>query len=615
MTQLSRIVIGLGIAIIPAGMRADEPDRLFREQVAPILEQRCLHCHGAETQKGGLSLASRKAMLGGGENGPAVVSGKPSESLLIEMVSGNAPEMPQKDKPLSKEQVEGLRRWVEQGAHWPEGLALKDRRFDGQTWWAFRPLSRPPLPAMRDRSWPRTPIDAFVLARLEAEGLRPRPEADRRTLIRRLTFDLHGLPPTPEEIDRFVSDRAPDAYETLVDRLLASPRYGERWGRHWLDVVHYGDTHGYDKDKRRDHAWPYRDYVIRSLNDDIPYSRFIREQVAGDVLEPGEPRGIIATGFIAAGPWDFVGHVELGEQTVEKRKTRLIDRDDMLSNTMSTFVSLTVHCARCHDHKFDPIPQRDYYRLQAVFAGVDRGDRLYDTREVERRRHALEDQRRAAAVRLGAIERKIAATASPELARLDAAIKAVRQELADVPRPRRKSLSPSNGYHSAIYPTPEATAWVQVDLGRSVPIDEVRLVPARPVDFPDTPGFGFPHRWRVEVSDDPRFAPGRTTAIVEEERPDSEPAGDEPYVIRGGGRPARFVRVTATRLWKRTEDYVFALSELEVIAEGRNVARGAIGGRVRLDRGRTLGPRAPGRRLRQPARPAPGRGSRGRAPA
>jgi mono/diheme cytochrome c family protein len=378
MTLTARGLISLGILLVlPAASGADAGDlgRVFREQVAPILERSCLHCHGAETAKGGLSLASRGGLLRGGENGPAVVPGKPGESLLIEMVSGAAPEMPQKDRPLSREQVEGLRRWVEQGAPWPDGLALEDRRFDGETWWAFRPLTRPPVPAVRDRGWPRTPVDAFVLARLEAEGLRPRPEADRRTLIRRLTFDLHGLPPTPVEIDRFLGDESPDAYERLVDRLLASPRYGERWGRHWLDVVHYGDTHGYDKDKRRDHAWPYRDYVIRSLNEDVAYSRFVREQVAGDVLEPGEPRGVIATGFIAAGPWDFVGHVELGEQTVEKKKTRLIDRDDMLASTMSTFVSLTVHCARCHDHKFDPIPQRDYYRLQAVFAGVDRGDR------------------------------------------------------------------------------------------------------------------------------------------------------------------------------------------------------------------------------------------------
>jgi mono/diheme cytochrome c family protein len=578
MTLSARIVIGLGILIlVPAGGQAaaGEPDRLFRGQVAPILEKRCLHCHGAETTKGGLSLASRKGLLRGGENGAAVVPGKPDESLLLEMVSGDAPEMPQKDKPLSKEQVEGLRSWVEQGAHWPEGVVLASRRFDGETWWAFRPLARPPLPAVRDRAWARTPVDAFVLARLEAEGLRPRPEADRRTLIRRLTFDLHGLPPTPDEIDRFLHDESPDAYEKLVDRLLASPRYGERWGRHWLDVVHYGDSHGYDKDKRRDHAWPYRDYVIRSLNEDVPYSRFIREQVAGDVLEPGDPRGVIATGFVAAGPWDFVGHVELGEQTVEKKKTRLIDRDDMLANTMSTFVSLTVHCARCHDHKFDPIPQRDYYRLQAVFAGVDRGDRPYDTRETERRRRSLEEQRRAAARRLEAIEKRVVATSSVDVARLDAAIDAARRQLADMPDLRGLPPSPSNGYHSSIHPRPEATAWVQVDLGRSVPIEEVRLVPARPVDFPDTPGFGFPHRFRLEVSDEPGFAPARTTLMLADDRPDGESVEDEPYIVRSDGRAARYVRVTATRLWKRTDDYVFALAELEIISGGENVARGA----------------------------------------
>jgi hypothetical protein len=381
----TRIVNGLLILLVgppAAAALAAEPDRLFREQVAPILERRCVGCHGTEAPKGGLSLATARGVLRGGQSGPVVEPGKPEESLLIEMVSGNAPEMPQKDKPLSPEQVDGLRRWIAEGAHWPEGVALRDRRFDGASWWAFRPLVRPvvPVPPVNDARWMRTPIDAFILSKLEARGLRPSPEAGRRTLIRRLTFDLHGLPPTPEEIDRFLADPDLDAYEKLVDRLLASPRYGERWGRHWLDVVHYGDTHGYDKDKRRDHAWPYRDYVIRALNDDIPYSRFIREQLAGDVLEPDDPRGVIATGFIAAGPWDFVGHVELREQTVEKLKTRLIDRDDMLANTMSTFVSLTVHCARCHDHKFDPIPQRDYYRLQAVFAGVDRGDRPYENR-------------------------------------------------------------------------------------------------------------------------------------------------------------------------------------------------------------------------------------------
>ena len=246
-------------------------------------------------------------------------------------------------------------------------------------WWSLAPIQHPPIPAVSNTAWVRTPIDAFVLAALESKGLKPAQEADRPTLIRRLSFDLRGLPPTPDEIGKFVHDSSTDAYERQVDRFLDSPAYGERWARHWLDVAHYGDTHGYDKDKRRDHAWPYRDYVIRAFNSDRPYSRFIQEQLAGDVLFPGEYDGVIATGFIAAGPWDFVGHVELREGTVDKEKTRVLDRDDMVASTMGTFASLTVHCARCHNHKFDPIPRRDYYRLQAVFAGVDRGDRPIST--------------------------------------------------------------------------------------------------------------------------------------------------------------------------------------------------------------------------------------------
>ena len=245
--------------------------------------------------------------------------------------------------------------------------------------WAFRPATRPAVPQVPAdlAAWVRNPVDAFIAARLRARGLSPSPEAERRTLIRRLSFDLTGLPPTPEDLRAFVDDAAADAYEKLVDRLLASPAYGERWARHWLDVVHFGESHGYDKDKPRPHAWPYRDYVIRSFNDDKPYSRFVEEQLAGDVLFPDSPDAIVATGFIAAGPWDFVGHMELREGTVDKEITRSLDRDDMVMTAASTFSSLTVHCARCHDHKFDPIPQEDYYRLQAIFAGIDRGERHF----------------------------------------------------------------------------------------------------------------------------------------------------------------------------------------------------------------------------------------------
>jgi Protein of unknown function (DUF1553)/Protein of unknown function (DUF1549)/Planctomycete cytochrome C len=561
----------LGLVGLRGAVRAD--DLFFRDKVAPILERRCLHCHGAVTQKGKLSLKTAAAALKGGDSGPAIVPGKPEQSILLDMIGGDPPEMPQQEPPLSKQQVAAIRTWIERGADWPAGLALTDRRFEGQRWWAFEPLKRPPDPAVSGSSWVRTPIDSFILSSLKRQGLIPSPEADRRTLIRRLSFDLIGLPPTPEEIDAFVGDSRPNAYETLVDRLLASPHHGERWGRHWLDVVHYGDTHGYDKDKRRDNAWPYRDYVIAAFNADLPFGRFIREQVAGDVLWPEDGRGAIATAFIAAGPWDFVGHVELREGTIDKLKTRVLDRDDMVSSTMSTFVSMTVHCARCHDHKFDPITQTDYYRLQAVFAGVDRGDRRYQSPEQVSHRIALTQRRELAAARLKSVTSRIHALTSPAVVALDDQIRASERELRSTPASVSSQRSRTNGYHSAIYPQPETTAWVTVDLGSTMPIDEILLFPARPVDFPDTPGFGFPARFHVELSDDPTFA--RAERATTGERPEHQKPEDEPFVIRPSGRAARYVRITATRLWKRLDDYVFALGELEVISGGVNRARGA----------------------------------------
>jgi hypothetical protein len=319
---------------------------------------------------------------------------------------------------------------------------------DGKVWWAFRSLERPPLPEVRDRAWVQSPIDAFVLARVEEKGLSPSAPAERATFIRRATYDLHGLPPTPEEIEDFLNDPSPEAFERLVDRLLASPRYGERWARFWLDLIHYADTHGFDKDKRRLWAWLFRDWVIRALNADMPYRRFVRRQLAGDVLAPDDPDGVIATGFVVAGPWDFVGHVELREGTVDKEKTRTLDRDDMVASTMSTFVSLTAHCARCHDHKFDPISTKDYYRLQAVFAGVERGDRPLLTPEVRQQRAALLLQLRQAEQRRQTLaDGLIDAKTRAELARADsdrAALEGQLKKLMDsakvyavVPRPPR----------------------------------------------------------------------------------------------------------------------------------------------------------------------------------
>jgi Protein of unknown function (DUF1553)/Protein of unknown function (DUF1549)/F5/8 type C domain len=442
-----------------------------------------------------------------------------------------------------------------------------------EPWWSLRPLNRPQVPAIGSRqSAIENPIDTFILTKLNEKGLKPSPPAEKAVLIRRLTFDLHGLPPTPDEINAFVNDPSPDAYEKVVDRLLASPRYGERWGRHWLDVVHYGDTHGYDKDKRRDHAWPYRDYVIRSLNQDKPYGRFIREQIAGDALFPNDPDGAIATGFVVAGPWDFVGHVELREGTVDKEKTRAIDRDDMVANTISSFMSLTAHCARCHNHKFDPIPVKDYYRLQAVFAGVERGERGYGDAKIEVERRELDARRVEAQRKLDEIRAKIAANPAPNVAKIDQQIGQTREALAKLPPIPPGIPSPSNGYHSGIEAKADVTKWVQVDLGKPLPIDEVRLMPARPTDFPDTPGFGFPRRFLIQVSDAATFAKAAT--IADHSNADFANPGDETVVVPAH-KTARFVRVTATALWPRTNDYVFALAELQVISGGKNVAAGA----------------------------------------
>jgi hypothetical protein len=363
------------LIVLSAGVvQAD--DRLFRERVAPILEARCVHCHEGAKPKGGLSLVSAERFQAGGDSGQAISAGKPDESLLLEYISGTEPQMPKDGKPLLAAEVGVIREWIASGAAWPAGVELADKRQYDLNWWSLRPLERPSLPATHS-DWVRTPIDAFLLAKLQEQKLAPSPEADRRTLIRRLYFDLVGLPPSYDEVQAFVADQNPRAYEKLVDRLLESPDYGERWGRHWLDVVHYGDTHGYDKDKVRPNAWPYRDYIIRSLNDDKPYSRFVEEQVAGDVLYPGTADGVVGTGFLVAGPFDYVGQIEVAEGTLAKSITRNLDRDDMVTATIGTFNSMTAQCARCHNHKFDPITQEDYYSLQAVFAGVDRADRPY----------------------------------------------------------------------------------------------------------------------------------------------------------------------------------------------------------------------------------------------
>ncbi len=436
---------------------------------------------------------------------------------------------------------------------------------DKSDWWSLKPLVRPAVPSLENRkSKVANPIDAFITAKLREKNLAPSPEADRRTLIRRLYFDLLGLPPTPEEVESFVREKGQEAYERMVDRLLASPRYGERWARHWLDVVHYGETHGYDKDQPRPNAWPYRDYVIRSFNSDKPYWRFVQEQVAGDVLFPSTTDGIEAMGFVAAGPWDLIGHAEVPETKVDGKVARHLDRDDMVMNTIETFNSFTVQCAQCHNHKFDPIPQEDYYSLQAVFAALDRTDKKYDSDPaIAGKRLGLEEKQKHLMGRKKALDDKIVARAGQPLAELDKKIAS---------SANAGGQGPAFGYHSSIEKTPDVLKWVQVDLGRSVPLSNIVLHPCND-DFNNIgEGFGFPRRFKVEISENPEFQQDVTT-IAESKREDAPNPGLKAQVFAVKNVAARYIRVTATKLAPRQNDYIFALAELAALdATGTNVA-------------------------------------------
>jgi hypothetical protein len=367
-----------------------------------LLVENCLKCHGEAKSKAGLKLTSRASILKGGESGPAAVAGKPEESLLIRAIRyADTPQMPPKGK-LTDADIEVLTRWVRIGLPWPESGTSKP--LTEEQFWAFRPVQTVTPPVVKDRAWPQSDVDRFILAVLEAQGLTPARPADKLTLIRRATFDLTGMPPTPEEIDAFERDGSPHAFTRVVDRLLASPRYGERWGRHWLDVARFGESQGYERDKIRDHAWRYRDYVVHSFNQDKPYTQFVKEQLAGDVLEPVTQEGIVATGFLVAGPWDEVGATQQG--LLMRKRVREEELEDILSAVGQTFLGLTVNCARCHDHKFDPIPQRDYYRLKAVFEGVHHGDRPLLTPAEQKVR---EERRAGLERRVGQLQKDIAA--------------------------------------------------------------------------------------------------------------------------------------------------------------------------------------------------------------
>ncbi len=377
----ARLAVAAALLAATAGRAADAPD--FERQVAPLLRARCLGCHAGPRPKGDLDLTTAKGLSAGGARGEVVVPGRADDSPMYTKVRDG--KMPPRE-PLSADEANVLRRWVDAGARW-QGPALTvpvrtEAGRAGPDWWSLRPIRRPPSPKVKAASWVRNPVDAFVRARLESEGLEPAPEADRRTYARRVTLDLTGLLPAPEEVDAFLADQSPDAYEKLVDRLLALPAYGERWGRHWLDVARFAESHGYEMNTLRPNAWPYRDYVIRALNEDRPFARFVREQLAGDVVGKGDFLTEAATGFLVGGPHDLVGNA-----TPEgKLQQRSDDLFDVVSTTGAAFLGLTVGCARCHDHKFDPITQRDFYSLEAVFAGVEHAERPVAAGDSERHR-------------------------------------------------------------------------------------------------------------------------------------------------------------------------------------------------------------------------------------
>lgn len=373
-----------------ADSNPDKPLSSFATLVAPALVKKCVRCHRPDNLQGGLDITTLDGMLVGGDSGPGLVPGDADDSLIYWRAlphDGQIPEMPEEGDPLMAEESAALQQWISADAPWPKSFVLQEAAKADAGFWSLQPVGNVAIPVASNAPppWQVNPIDRFVFDKLAQHDLAPAAPTDPAQFIRRLSYDLLGLPPSPQQVADFQRDcqqsataaqpRVPDdAANRLIDQSLARPQFGERWARHWLDIAHYADTHGFERDRRRDQAWPYRDYVIRSLNEDKPYDQFLREQIAGDVLAPDDRDAVIATGFLAAGPWDYVGQVET-QSSMLRRAARSLDLDDMLTQVLAATVGMTINCARCHDHKLDPITQSEYYELTAVFAGLRRDDR------------------------------------------------------------------------------------------------------------------------------------------------------------------------------------------------------------------------------------------------
>ncbi len=395
------IPITLLLPLAGTCVRAAE-DVDFASEIAPLLESRCLRCHKSGNAEGDVSLETSAALLDGGY----ILPGQPDASPLMDLITppdaAARPEMPQEGEPLGSADLDLFRRWIEQSAPWPADVVLRERSAADGSWWSLQPLNVVDPPATTE--WSSHPVDRFVLARLEEEGLSPSPPADKRTLLRRATYDLLGLPPSPAEVEAFLADDSEQSYERLIDRLLASPHYGEHWGRHWLDVVRFGESGGFERNEIIDDAWPFRDYVIRSFNDDKPFDCLVREHLAGDVIGPDVPDIEVGTTFLVCGPFDDVGNQDL----VQAAQIRANTIDEIIRSSAEAFLGMTVGCARCHDHKFDPILQQDYYAWYATFAGVRHGRRQVATRaqrdEVSQRLTPLISERAELSQRIADLE-------------------------------------------------------------------------------------------------------------------------------------------------------------------------------------------------------------------
>ena len=373
------VLVAINVAAV--GTIADEAsDRFFDQQVAPLLIRRCIECHNGFDLKGKLDLSTREGAFKGGENGPSIHGDQPTDSLLWKRVSEK--EMPP-EKPLTPGELQILNKWFQQGASWGTN-PINIFRFTtdvraGYDWWALQPLAEVKPPKVDNAMRIRNPIDQFVLSRLETQGLDFAPDADPRQLIRRVYFDFLGLPPTPEAVDRFVGDPSEAAYQQLLTTVLASPHYGERWGRHWLDIARYGESDGFERNMPRKDLWHYRDWVIQAFNSDMGYDQFAAMQLAGDVISNGSPEGLAASGFLVAA----IHNTVVGGSVEMKRQSRADEIEELVGTIGQTFLGLTVNCARCHDHKFDPIAQQEYYQLAAAVAGFSHGSREVTRPEIK----------------------------------------------------------------------------------------------------------------------------------------------------------------------------------------------------------------------------------------